>query len=352
MKKTTAARTQGNACLLGTLIALGSIATSLAQTPAPAPVFASPPPPPYVTPETAQGTGPYPAIMEQDPALSTHTLYRPQDMAALAGNKLPIVAFANGACRNLGNSFRYFLTEIASHGFLAIAIGPIGPQEVEVASSLNRGQPAAGSPAAVQAAAGKLIGPTAENKISPAYTTARQLVDAIDWAQAENKRPGSKFFGRLDTAQIAVMGQSCGGLQAIDAAHDPRVKTLGVWNSGAFSDDKRALEIAAAQATKADLKTLRVPAIYVTGEPSDVAFKNAEDDFSRIEGIPLFRAWREQTGHGGTYREPNGGAFGRVAVAWLQWQLKGDRTAAKMFTGADCGICKLADWHVSKKNID
>ena len=324
-----------------------------AQTPAPASVFASPPPPAYVTPETAQGTGPYPAIMVADPGLPTHTLYRPANLAALGAAKLPIVAFANGACANLGNPFRYFLSEIASHGFLAIAVGPIGAKEVEFSRSFAGEQPAAGSPAAGLAARGQLLSRAAESGPSPAaFTTARQLIDAIDWAQAENARPGSPYQGRLATEQIAVMGMSCGGLQALDAAHDPRVKTLGVWNSGTYDDDKRALEIAGAKVSKADLKTLRTPAIYITGDPSDVAFANTEDDFSRIEGLPLFRAWREKTGHGGTYREPNGGEFGEVAVGWLLWQLKGDREAAKLFVGTDCGICRRTGWHVKKKHID
>ena len=56
-------------------------------------------------------------------------------------------------------------------------------------------------------------------------------------------------------------------------------------------------------------------------------------------------------GHGGTYAQPNGGEFGKVAVAWLQWQLKGDKTAAKMFSGPDCGLCKDTEWKFEKKNM-
>lgn len=38
-------------------------------------------------------------------------------------------------------------------------------------------------------------------------------------------------------------------------------------------------------------------------------------------------------GHGGTYREPHGGEFTVPALAWLQWQLKGDKESAKLFVG-------------------
>src|SRR5262249_51134821 len=71
-----------------------------------------------------EGTGAFPATMEQDPGLPTHTVYRPKDLSKLQGQKLPIIAWGNGACVNNGTSYRNFLTEIASHGFLAIAIGP------------------------------------------------------------------------------------------------------------------------------------------------------------------------------------------------------------------------------------
>ena len=70
-----------------------------------------------------EGTGQYSAILEQDPSLPTHTIYRPQDLSAVK-EKLPIIAWGNGGCANNGLSHRNFLMEIASHGYLAIAIGP------------------------------------------------------------------------------------------------------------------------------------------------------------------------------------------------------------------------------------
>ena len=337
------------------LLALGG-ASAAAQTEVqprprePHKQFPVAPPPAWVSADTPQGAGRFPAVMEGAPGLPTHTVYRPADLSAAGMHKLPIVAFGNGACVNVGNRFRYFLTEIASHGFLAIATGPIGAREAESApsSSNHRGAPAAGSPAALLMASANR--PIPEDSRRPADTTARQLVDAIDWAIAENSREGSPYEGRLDTGKIAVMGPSCGGLQAIDAAHDPRVTTLGVWNSGAFGEDGKSWVMAGARADKTELAGIRVPAIYVTGEPSDVAYPNADDDFARLD-VPVFRAWRERTGHHGTYREPNGGAFGQVAVAWLRWQLRDDREAARQFVGPDCGLCTRPEWHVKSKGL-
>jgi dienelactone hydrolase len=290
----------------------------------------------YTPASTPIGTGPYKAIMEVDPRLPTHTVYRPADLAALKGAKLPIVAWGNGACRNAGNIFRQHLSEVASHGFLAIAIGPIG-------TPADEADPAAPRPGATPPP------PRDRNNLPPPASHSSQLVDAIDWAIAENGRQGSKLYGRLDTTRIAVMGQSCGGVQAIEASADPRVTTTVVWNSGLFPEPTtmgggKAL-------SKADLAAYHGPVAYISGDQSDQAFVNAEDDFDRIAQVPVFRAWEKGVGHSGTHRQPNGGDFGKVSVAWLSWQLKGDQAAARMFTGADCGLCGDAKWVVKKKGM-
>lgn len=298
---------------------------------------------------TPIGGGARPAIMEMDPSLPTHTVYRP---AKLDGAKLPIVAFANGGCNNTGNRFRWLLSEIASHGYLAVAIGPIGPPEAtgldEAARAVARGKPAPGSPAEQNP---QLANATSlkEGETRPSYTYAKQLTQAIDWAVAENDRAGGQYFGKLDTANIAVMGQSCGGLQAIDAAHDKRVRTLLVLNSGIFPKTGRSWEMAAAQADKADLATLHGTVLYLTGDRDEVAFPQAEDDYARINHLPVWRAWRDNTPHAGTYREANGGEYGKVVLGWLDWRLKGDKVGARLFEGQQCDLCKRPEWHISRK---
>lgn len=337
-------------CVLAAGAAHGQDASAVvlsAPAPAPGPAAA------WVPNDTPQGTGPWPAVMEMNSALPQHTLYRPARLDLLAATKLPVLVWANGACVNVGNRFRPFLTEIASHGYLVLALGPIGPVEVETAvrGSAYRGPPAPGSPAARLAAEGRMP-VTGSTRTPPPETSPQQMIEAIDWAVAEAARSGSEFAGRVDTRAVAVMGQSCGGVQAIAAARDRRVVTLGVWNSGLFPDDSRSLAIAGADVTKAALPTLHTSAIYVTGEPGEVAFENADDDVARIDRVPVFRAWLEGTGHSGTYREAGGGAYAPVAVAWLNWQLRGDVRAGAMFSGVDCYLCRNPRWHVKKKRID
>ena len=71
------------------------------------------------------GTGPYPALMMTESTLPTHTVFRPKDLSAWGEDKpLPIIAWGNGACANSPWEHVNFLSEVASHGFLVVAIGP------------------------------------------------------------------------------------------------------------------------------------------------------------------------------------------------------------------------------------
>jgi dienelactone hydrolase len=284
-----------------------------------------------------EGTGPYSAILEQDSSLPTHTIYRPQDLSAVK-EKLPIIAWGNGGCANNGLSHRNFLMEIASHGYLAIAIGPpVAPPARQGGAGGASGQGA--RPAEKGQAA---VGPA---------TKSSQLLDAINWALAENSRNGSPFYGKLDPSKIAVMGMSCGGIQSYAVATDPRVKLVGIFNSGILNSPLATGAPAMEDIRKDQLDKLHSPIFYVTGDKSDIAYENGLDDFKRITKVPAIHTYKDGVSHGGTYSQPNGGDFARVAVAMLNWQLKGDKEASKMFVGANCGLCQDSQWHVSTKGL-
>ena len=102
--------------------------------------------------------------------------------------------------------------------------------------------------------------------------------------------------------------------------------------------------------TKDHLAKLHTPVLYILGGEKDIAYKNGMDDFRRISHVPVFAA-NLNVGHGGTYGRPHGGDFAKVATAWVQWQLKGDKDAARMFEGEACGVSKMEGWKVEKKNI-
>ena len=262
------------------------------------------------------GTGPYSAIMYTDSSLITHTIFRPNDLSVFGkSQKLPIIAWGNGACANSPWEHINFLSEVASYGFLVIAIGSM-PQEGE------RG-------------GGK--------------SNSSQMTDAINWAIAHNGDKNSALYNKIDISKIAVSGMSCGGLQTLETAPDPRVTTAVVCNNGIFVNPGTGMP-GMPNLKKDDLLKLHTPTLYLLGGEKDIAYGNGMDDFSKINHVPVFVA-NMDVGHGGTYRQPHGGEFAKVATAWFKWQLKGDAEAAKMFTGNPAGLSQNPLWKVDKKKI-
>lgn len=262
------------------------------------------------------GTGPYKAVMLSESSLPTHTVFRPEDLSVFGKKKkLPIMAWGNGACANSPWEHINFLSEISSYGFLVIAIGPM-PKEGE----RGRGR-----------------------------SESSQLTDAINWAIAQNNDKASPYYKKIDIAKIAVAGMSCGGLQALETGPDPRVSTVIVCNSGILPSTGGGMPGMPAL-TKDHLLKLHTPVLYILGGEKDIAYQNGMDDFKRINHVPVFAA-NMDVGHGGTYSRPHGGEFSKVATAWLQWQLKGDKKAAKLFTGEPCGLSSDPNWKAEKKNI-
>jgi dienelactone hydrolase len=299
---------------------------------------AAPPatPPPDTRPDTA-GTGRYPAMKEEVPSLAKHVVYRPKDLTALGSLKLGVVAWGNGGCSDDGASSRMHLLEIASHGYLVIASGRIlsgpgaPPREPRPAAQAAQ-PPAAGQP----------------RVLPPPRTQVTDLTDAVDWALAENKRAGSPYFGRIDPALVAYSGWSCGGLQAIQVAKDPRVKTLVLHNTGVLNDGPGA--IPGMDVRKDVLQAIHTPTIYILGGPTDIAYANGMDDFKRIAHVPVAVA-NLAVGHGGTFQQENGGAAASVAVSWLDWQLRGDTKSAARFVGETCGLCQDSQWSFERKQF-
>ena len=274
------------------------------------------------------GTGRFAAMKEEVPSLPRHVVYRPRDLGAIGGQKLGVVAWGNGGCSDDGASSRFHLLEIASHGYLVIASGRIlsGP----------------GAPPPTPRPA------TTPGQIPAARTQVSDLTDAVNWALAENQRTGSPYFGRIDPAQIAYSGWSCGGLQALQVAQDPRVKTLVIHNSGVLNGS--ASTIPGMNVGKEVLQTLHTPVIYIQGGPTDIAYENGMDDFKRVAHVPIAIA-NLPVGHGGTFNEPNGGAAASVAVSWLNWRLRGDAASARRFVGEDCGLCQDKRWSFERKQF-
>ena len=260
------------------------------------------------------GTGPYKALMFEAPGMEVHTVFAPQDLSPFnEKNPLPVLVWGNGACSNSPWEHYKFLNEIASHGFLVVASGYI---------------------------------PMEDGPYHGQRSTAEQQIEAVDWALAQNADKESPFHGRINEDAIAAAGMSCGGLQTLQNCEDPRFKTLMIMNSGLFINPGIAMP-GMPMPTKDKLQNIRVPVIYILGGEEDIAYANGMDDFHRLTKVPAFAA-NYPVGHGGTYGQPHGGEFTVPALAWLQWQLKGDEKAAEMFKGYPCGLALREGWTVER----
>jgi dienelactone hydrolase len=289
--------------VFGTIVALALAGVTHAQRPA------------GITPEMiatalpvegAPLAVPGPYKVESGPAFGSpgHVVYRPADLAAFpAKDTLPLMVWGNGGCAI--NSTRYggFLTTIASHGFLVMATA---------------------------AEAGAAPG---------TRSTADSLRKAIDWAEAENKRAASPLNGKIALDKVAVMGQSCGGFLSIELGADPRVDTIGVFNSGAQGDNV------------ARLASLHGPVLLINGHERDFLMASSKATYDAIEKLPSFYGARHGAGHTATVDHPGGGEWANVASNWLRWQFKGDKQAAKMFVGKDCSLCTNSNWDTASKNL-
>ncbi|MGD9160813.1 MAG: hypothetical protein PVG39_20510 [Desulfobacteraceae bacterium] len=291
------------------------------------------------------GSGSYPAVIEGDPGVPGHTIYRPEDLSPFnKKNPLPVFAWGNGACMNSNTFYAPFLAEIASRGFLVVAIGPYSEE----------------APPKLDGQGGMMGGDMGGTK-------SIQLLEVLDWATAENINKDSKYYGKLDPSKFAVAGHSCGGLQALEVAADPRVSTTLAMDSGIFAGGlpkmgppktgtpnagaPPKMRMVLPDVKKEDLQKIHSPVVYIDGGKSDMAYNNGEDDFTKINKVPVAIAHLDGAGHGGTYMQPNGGEFGKVAVAWLKWQLMGDKAAMKMFAGPECDLCKDTKWEYKKKKM-
>lgn len=265
------------------------------------------------------GTGPYKIVMTETKDLAGHTLFMPQDISAFdSDNPLPVLVWGNGACANSPWEHVNFLNEIASHGYLVLATGFI-PMDNE-----------------------PYKGPMSK-------TT--QQIESIDWVIRHNADKNSGFYHKIDINAICLAGMSCGGLQSLFNCADPRISSLMICNSGLFKDENQAKAIPdMPMPSKNKLKEIHTPVIYILGDTADIAYENGMDDFHRIDNVPAYAA-NFPVGHGGTYRQPHGGEFSVVALAWLDWQLKKDPTAGTMFTGKKPTLKSRKGWTLERNHI-
>lgn len=325
------------------------------------------------------GTGPYKAEVVEDVSSPKFTTYRPQNLKSVVAQtgKLPIIVYANGGCANNNVEMRFLLSEVASHGYVAIAIGPYDEEDVVAKwkDVLSFSYPE--TKAKVVLANGEVIEPKSPEEVKayqeqmraqiekmmkeqaearakaakkgqplPAAiqeTYPKMLLEALDWLTDQNADSKSEYYHCLDLDHVAAMGQSCGGAQVLGVSHDPRIKTCVMLNTGIGDMEMQGV-------TQEALNSLHQPMFYLIGGPADVAFPNAQKDFDRIKDVPVVMM-NTLDGHSGTYYEKSGGSYCVAVLKWLDWQFKGDVSKAAFFLDDNYLKYQYPDWKVVRKNF-
>ncbi|MEQ3692366.1 MAG: hypothetical protein ABNH16_16675 [Thalassolituus sp.] len=251
---------------------------------------------------------------ETDDNLPRHTVYRPTDMDSVT-SPLPVVAWGVGGCTLPGTSVGVFLAEITAAGYLVVSDN---------------------------------------NPLATNPTNSDMMLETLDWAEAQNSDPSSIYYRKLDTENMALMGHSCGGLQALHSgATDPRVDTVIAVGSGIFELGGLG------GASKEDLLTLP-STLWMNGGPEDIAYPQAESDFAEVPAyVPAVWANYDLTergsglfgAHNGTLNDEAGGEYARVSILWLDFMLKGKSDNQAQFMQDSCGLCNAdVKWTVQSKH--
>lgn len=261
------------------------------------------------------GSGPFKAIIVSDASLPDFTIYRPEKLPEnpSAGETLPIIIFGNGGCANTSVEHQRFLNDLASYGYLAIAIGPFQ------AGNDHRAIRAGGT-----------------------SNESYLMYKGLDWICNQARDQKSEYYGAVNVDQVAAMGMSCGGAQAMYLSSDPRVKTLVMLNSGMGT-------MTMANAGPLNVLAVHCPTIYIIGGEEDIAFKNAQVDYEAIQNVPIAEV-NLPVGHGGTYGDLYGGEFSRMTRAWLDYVLKGRNEGERLFKNQD--LTGFDGWTIRSKNFD
>lgn len=258
------------------------------------------------------GTGNYPAVIVTEKDFENYTVYRPRSVKAAARREgpLPLFIWCNGACTDNSKGYERMLNDMASHGYLVVAIGrmKVDDDEREDGSS-----------------------------------NEKQVVEIIDWVTSQVSNKTSDYYRAVNVNNVALSGHSCGGAQAIANCANSKVKTLLIMNAGMGG-------MSMGGASPQSLKQLHCPLIYMTGGPDDVAYNNAKGDFSSISSVPVVWADLPTAGHGGTYWNPRGGEFGLVAQKWMDWHLKGCTENANIFLKPNVTKA-FPNWKIQNKNF-
>ena len=182
------------------------------------------------------GTGPFKSEVVGDASCPGFTVYRPQNLKDVVARQgaLPVIVYANGACFNNNVEMRLLLSEVASYGYVAAAIGPYDEADVmaQWRGVLKSSYPETKGDV-IMANGEKILPMTAEERKAQQEEQARQreeaakkvkknkkkqseeppfriypkmLLEVLDWLTEQNATQGSEYYHCLALDHVAAIG--------------------------------------------------------------------------------------------------------------------------------------------------
>ncbi|WP_153111851.1 hypothetical protein [Propionivibrio limicola] len=284
----------------------------------------------------------FPVIREAAPGLDGYTVYRPTDLSAVdSGAKVPVLVWGNGACKLSNQQYWDVLGAVSARGFVVVAHGS----------------------------------PSQEATKDPVTTDPAKMTKAMDWLV--KTAPSKSGYELVDTSKIGVFGTSCGGLEALLAAADSRVKSVGALNTGfpeatvvagTTTAGASLVNVPAVTYSRNDLKNLHQPVLWLGGGERDVAYANRQANYD-LTTVPTVLAENPRGGHSGLWTGFRYSATDsanviptvdytittesiEAVVRWFDYTLNGNTSQSTHFLGTDCGLCTTTGWTVKSKNFN
>jgi hypothetical protein len=193
-----------------------------------------------------------------------------------------------------------------------------------------------------------------------------RLLPALDWVTTRAK--SARGYEQVDPTRIGVFGTSCGGLEALLTAADPRVKSVAGLNTGFFNAGTSGSR-SMGNLSPAEISKLHTPTIFIGGGPSDIAYPQTHSNYE-ASTVKTVLAENPDGGHSGLWAglryslAPDGKtATGStvdysitvesvgVIVRWFDFTLNNTASEGSYFLGPRCGLCQLKGWTVQTKNF-
>ncbi len=175
--------------------------------------------------------------------------------------------------------------------------------------------------------------------------SGEEMLQAVEWALAQDEDSESPIYGKLDREQIGALGHSQGGSGTVMVGQDERIKAIAALSGVPLQNTEEEVakiqcptfyttttgDAATPESVQAAYDATLTPAVFgVTNGGDHDEYADVDDDPG---GILAFAGLTS-----------NDGKRTRAAIAaWFDWQLKGKGELSALFLGEDCGFCGDSD---------